>query len=108
MRQGCQRTWIQEGHRTRTVRSPPASLSVPSSRAGELTYSSLLTNSKRTINAVSVFDFCSDIVEGVPDPIGDEGPDGEPKKKRVRKKKEAAPKEEEEEVKEEESEEEDE
>jgi hypothetical protein len=64
-------------------------------------YSSLISliNSKRVVQNVPTFDFCADIVAGVPDPISDEtGADGEPKKKRApRKKKEAAPKEEEDE-----------
>ncbi|GAA5997001.1 hypothetical protein JCM5350_001475 [Sporobolomyces pararoseus] len=40
---------------------------------------------KRAINATSTLDFCADIVEGVPDPQGDE--EEEPKKKRQSRKK---------------------
>lgn len=47
-------------------------------------------NSKRTVTNVSTFDFCSDIVAGVADPISDEtGADGAPKKKRAPRKKKA-------------------
>lgn len=46
---------------------------------------------KRTITSTELFDFCSDIVANVPDPITEEdggagGAGGEPKKKRQRKK----------------------
>ncbi|ORY90235.1 histone-fold-containing protein [Leucosporidium creatinivorum] len=56
---------------------------------------------KRVVQNVPTFDFCADIVAGVPDPISDEtGADGEPKKKRAprkKKEKEVAAKEEDEE-----------
>ncbi|KAI5481729.1 histone-like transcription factor (CBF/NF-Y) [Pseudohyphozyma bogoriensis] len=43
---------------------------------------------KRTVTQVATFDFCSDIVAGVADPIGDENGDGDkPKKKRAPRKK---------------------
>ncbi|GAA5834936.1 hypothetical protein JCM3766R1_002046 [Sporobolomyces carnicolor] len=42
---------------------------------------------KRAINATSTLDFCADIVEGVPDPTGEEEDETRPKKRQTRKKK---------------------
>ncbi|GAA5899293.1 uncharacterized protein JCM6883_005173 [Sporobolomyces salmoneus] len=44
---------------------------------------------KRAINATSTLDFCADIVEGIPDPQGDEEQEEGTKKKRQSRKKKA-------------------